>query len=220
MSTHLAHPPFTFDLGTVRPGTIEAIGYVRGRFVARHVVRTPGEPARLRLALDLQGRPLARTRDDLAFVRGHLEDAAGTLVGDAWENVAFGARGDVAVIGDVPFSSEAGIASVLLRTRPRHAGALVGAVSLWRGAGGTVVAGDVLALGGRAPAFTLHATVDGSDPGPASPRIIAPIAGAARVRAALVVDGAVLATIDQATPRTRIAGSRAPAVREPFKRGG
>ena len=34
ISTHLPHPPFTFHLGSFRPGTLEAVGYVDGRAVA------------------------------------------------------------------------------------------------------------------------------------------------------------------------------------------
>ena len=94
ISTRLAHPPFTFRISGFRPGRLEAVGYLAGRPVARHAVRTPGPIEQLTLELDLAGRPVDRGRGDVFFCRALLRDAQGSVVPDAWENVAFGVTGD------------------------------------------------------------------------------------------------------------------------------
>src|SRR5690606_15909412 len=90
MSRNLAHPPFTFTVPAFTPGRLEAIGYIAGREAARHTVRTPGAVERLHLRVDIAGRPPATTGSDLLFCHGELQDADGTTVAAAWENVAFG----------------------------------------------------------------------------------------------------------------------------------
>ncbi len=118
MSRRLAHPPLTFRTGGFRPGTLEAIGYLSGRPAARHVVRTPGPIERLTLSLDLAGRPADRERTDLIFCHAALRDAHGTVVPGAWENVAFGVDGAARLVGMNPIATDAGIATILVETRP------------------------------------------------------------------------------------------------------
>src|SRR5690606_40539927 len=61
MDDDLAHPPFTFDVGTFTPGTLEATGWIGGLAVARHTVRSPGPLARLALRSDTAGRAVDTT---------------------------------------------------------------------------------------------------------------------------------------------------------------
>ncbi len=210
LSTDLAHPPFTFDLDAFRPGTLEAIGYLGGRETARHVVRTPGAAERLRLRLDQSGRPFAADGKDVAFLYAELQDGNGTVVPSAWENVFFGVTGPVTLVGANPFSSDAGIASILVRTearRPRAAAYALGVVS---DAAQTRVLADALSLGGDVEPYEIRVTTDGREPGPDAPRYEAPLATVGRVRAALYVASRRVVEADSAAPKVRIAGSTAP----------
>jgi len=210
ISTHLAHPPFTFRLPGFRAGTLEAVGTVGGREAARHAVRTPGSIARLTLELDHGGRPFGAGGKDVAFLWAELRDAHGTLVADAWENVSFGVTGNVTLVGANPFSTEAGIASILVQTESRLPRGAVYALCVVRDGNEARVLSAVVGVGGRAEPYAVRVTTDGQPPGPAAPRYEGPIPDAGTVRAALVVAGrpAVLAGSD--APKFRIAGSTAP----------
>jgi beta-galactosidase len=211
ISTHLAHPPFTFTLDRFYPGTLEAIGYIGGREAASHIVRTPGTIERLALLLDESGRPFAQGGRDLAFLRAELRDAGGTMVPDAWENVSFGATGAITLAGANPFSSEAGIASILVQAESRAPRGTVYALSVVRAEDRIQVLSAALGLGGRAGPFEVRVTTDGSEPGPLSARYDGPLTGSGPVRAALLVAGGRRVVVaDSDSPRFRIAGSTAP----------
>jgi beta-galactosidase len=217
ISTRLAHPPFTFPIGGFRAGRLEAVGYLAGRPVARHVVRTPGPIEQLALELDLVGRPVDRARDDVLFCHATLRDAHGTLVPDAWENVAFGVTGDATLVGRNPYSSEAGIASILVRIRAGLAAAAVHAVTMVPG-GKVRVLGASMALRGRAPRHRLvHATGD-TAPTPGSPRYREPLAPDPRMRAGLIAQGGLVASLAAGEPKFRIPANAPPEKREPFHR--
>ncbi len=210
ISTHLSFPPFTFRLGRFRPGTLEAVGFVGGREVARHAVRTPGPVARLELALDEGGRRFGAQGKDVAFLYASLHDAAGTLVPDAWENVSFGAAGDLALIGTNPFSAEAGIASILLQTETAWPRGAVYALCL-AGSGDRIeVLSAALGVNGDPEPYEVRVATDGGDPLRGAVHRAGPVLGAGRVRAALVGGGRCLAQADSATPKFRIPGSTAP----------
>jgi len=211
ISTHLAHPPFTFRLGRFRPGTLEAIGFIGGREAARHAVRTPGRVERLELALDESGRRLGADGKDVAFLYASLRDSAGTVVPDAWENVSFGATGDVALIGTNPYSAEAGIASILLQTETARPRGAVYALCL-AGSGDRVdVLSAALGVHGDPEPHEVRVTTDGSDPVIGAVRRAGPVLGARRVRAVLLTSGRRVAEADTATPKFRIPGSVAPS---------
>jgi len=210
ISTNLAHPPFTFRLDGFRAGTLEAIGYVGGQAVARHVVLTPGVVERLHLRLDESGRPFAMDGKDVAFLYAELRDALGTVVPEAWENVFFGATGDVALVGANPFSSDAGIASVLLQTETRRPRAAVYALCVVRDGDGVRVLSDAVSVGGDVEPYVVRVTTDGREPGIDASRYGGPIAAPGRVRAALFVAGRRVVAAETDTPKFRIAGSRAP----------
>jgi beta-galactosidase len=210
LSTHLPHPPFTFRLGRFQPGLLDAVGYVAGRERARHAVRTPGPVTRLDLRLDETGRPFAMGGVDLAFVHAELRDAHGTPVPGAWENVFFGSTGDVTLVGANPFSSEAGVAGILLQTSTRRPRAAVYALCpVHEGNRVRVIAG-VLSPDGDVSPWVVRVTTDGTTPGPGSAPYEDPVPAAGRVRAALIVNGRTVVEADTAAPRFRIAGSTAP----------
>ncbi|HKJ03258.1 MAG TPA: glycoside hydrolase family 2 TIM barrel-domain containing protein, partial [Longimicrobiales bacterium] len=210
LSTELAHPPFTFRLDAFRPGTLEAVGYVGGRALARRSVRTPGAPRRMELRLDEHGSSFGVDGKDAVFVHADLQDAEGTPVPDAWENVFFGATGDVKLVGANPFSSDAGIASILLQTETARPHGTVCALCLVRDGAYVHVLGAAAPAGSAVEDFRIRATTDGSEPGPGAPVYATPLRAGGRVRAGLFVGGRRVVEADTGTPKFRIAGSTAP----------
>jgi beta-galactosidase len=210
MSTHLAHPPFTFSLDGFLPGTLEAIGYIAGREVARHAVRTPGTVQRMDLWLDEGERPFAADGKDVAFLHAGLRDAHGTTVPDAWENVFFGAAGDVNLVGANPFSSEAGIASILVQMETKRPRAAVYALCLVREGERLRVLSAATSVGGDVEPYEVRLTTDGSEPAADATRYEGPFVASGRVRAALLVGGRRVVEADTNAPKFRIAGSTAP----------
>jgi hypothetical protein len=215
LSTHIEQPPFTFQLKRFQPGALEAIGYIGGREAARHAVRTPGPVENLELRLDESGRPFAAGGKDVAFLHAELRDADGTLVPDAWENVSFGATGDLELIGANPFSSEAGVASILVRSEIAKPRGTLYALCLPRDGERVHLLSATLSVGGEAETgaepFEVRATTDGSDPEGGAIHRAGPAIGAERVRAALFAGRRRIIDADTDTPKFRIAGSTAPA---------
>jgi beta-galactosidase len=197
LSARLAHPPFTFRTGGFRPGLLEAVGYIGGRPAARHAVRTPGRVEQLTLAFDLSGRPRDRDRKDDLFCYAALRDAHGTVVPDAWENVAFGAVGGARLVGANPASSEAGIATILVETEPGAGPAAVYALAAAREGNQARLLSAGLALEGTAPSHR------------------AQLAGRGAV---LRVEGQVVASLVLGAPKYRIPASAPPHRRDPFRR--
>ena len=191
-------------------GRLAVIVSARDSEAARHAVRTPGAPERLTLGLDESGRSFAADGGDVAFLHAELRDADGTLVPDAWENVSFGATRDIELTGANPYSSEAGIASILAHTEERQPKGTVYALSLARDGERVHILSASLAIGGQAETFEVRATTDGSDPETGAVHRAGPAIGAERVRAALFVDGRRIVEADTESPRFRIAGSTAP----------
>ncbi len=210
LSTHLAHPPFTFALPRFEAGTLEAVAFVAGKAVAKHAVRTPGAPTVLTLRLDESGQPFALKGKDSAFVHASLVDVNGTLVSDAWENVSFGAVGNAKLIGANPYSSEAGIASIVLQAERARTKVAVYALACVTSGDTTRVLASALGVGITPTAFTLHVTTDGSAPSAASPRYTAAVPANPPLRVALAVGREVVVTARADAPRFRVAGSTAP----------
>jgi hypothetical protein len=211
ISTHISHPPMTFQLKRFEPGILEAIGYIGGREAARHVVRTPGTVERLELRLDEEGRPFAEAGGDVAFLHAEMRDSEGTAVPGAWENVFFGSTGHVELVGVNPFSSEAGIASILVKAETsRPAGAVYALCPIREGEQVRVLSA-VMSRGGDVERHDIRYTTDGSAPGPESPVYEGPLSTAERVRATLFVGGRPIVEADTHVARFRVPGSTAPA---------
>jgi len=217
-STHLAHPPFTFRTGQFQPGTLEAVGFIAGRRAAHHVVRTPGAIDHLTLDLDLSVRGPDPERKDQVFCRASLRDARGTIVPDAWENVAFGVTGRAALVGANPFSSDAGIASILIETEPRAGPTSVHALSIVESGGTMRIASASLGPAGGAASPLVRYRTDGGEPGPTSRLYRSPVEASPELRAALLVEGRVVASLAADAPRLQIPASAPPERREPFRR--
>jgi beta-galactosidase len=217
-SARLEHPPFTFHLEAFRPGTLEAVGYIAGRRAAAHTVRTPGAEDHLTLAFDLSGRRPDRERKDHIFCYASLCDADGTVVPDAWENVAFGVTGGATLIGANPLATDAGISTILVQTERHAAPASVYALAIIRSGDLTRILATSAALDGAPPAHEVRYTTDGSDPGPTATAYRGPVAGSAGLRAGLLVRGRLVATLAAGHPKYRTPISAPPDRRGPFRR--
>lgn len=123
-SDELPHPPFRFNVPAFRRGTLKAVGYIGGEEVASHVIKTPGKPARIQMEVDLSGRSIPTNSPDVVFVYAKILDASGTLVPTADVEVEFELeKGKGAeLIGANPVKAEAGIATILLRTKDMKKG--------------------------------------------------------------------------------------------------
>ncbi|MEZ5947380.1 MAG: glycoside hydrolase family 2 TIM barrel-domain containing protein [Hyphomonas sp.] len=113
LSTHLAHPPFTFHLDRFEPGELTAIAYIGGSQVARHTVLTPGAAQGVEARLvTLDVAPVA---GDLLFVHARVVDGRGTTVPRNGINVMFDLGAGLVPVGPLVMPSENGIAATLVR---------------------------------------------------------------------------------------------------------
>jgi len=121
---HPEHPPFTFFDVPGEPGVLDAVGYRNGRESARDSVRTPGQPAALRVFVDTSGVDLVADGADAVFVHAQIVDAEGTVVHSACVPVRFRTTGSGRLLcpdsdghgsGTVCALAEGGIASALLQ---------------------------------------------------------------------------------------------------------
>lgn len=116
---HLDHPPFTFFDVEWQQGSLTAIGYINGKAVARCEVKTPMEHCGIRIDVDDCGIGPSADDVDIIFVRAYLIDENGTIVPDNDKLIQFTAEGPAELVGTNPVRSEAGIASILLKTKAK-----------------------------------------------------------------------------------------------------
>jgi hypothetical protein len=116
---NIDHPPFTFTIPSFQPGTLLAEGLIGGVVRATHQVRTPGDAAKVQIAIDTATMPLVADGADLAIVYGSIVDADGTVLPTAVNPVTFSVTGPGAIIsGDGnPVTAVAGIAAVYVQTK-------------------------------------------------------------------------------------------------------
>ena len=115
-STHLKHPPFTFNIPAFTAGELRAAGYIDGRRVAEAVQRTHEKPRAIKLSYDRSGKELEANKNDVVFVYASVVDRKGTVIPGAGQEVLFTLEsGDAEIIGMNPIYAEAGIATVLLK---------------------------------------------------------------------------------------------------------
>lgn len=119
---HLPHPPFLFNLGEFKAGTLEATGWIAGAACCVHRVATPGPVATLVLAFDGDGDLAPASEPDVLLVHAELRDAAGVLCVTETGEVEFAVSGGEArIVGPALAPAEAGIASAVVAV-PRGAG--------------------------------------------------------------------------------------------------
>ncbi len=115
ISGNLNHPPFTFAVEAFEPGELLAKAYIDGAEVAVHSVKTPEAPAKYELVIDESGRAPKIGVNDAVFVYARLVDAHGTVVPINNMAVEFKIEGGASVINPETISTEAGIATALVR---------------------------------------------------------------------------------------------------------
>jgi beta-galactosidase len=208
ITTHLRHPPFTFHVDAYVPGTLRAEGYLGGRAVAEHVVHTPGEPATLGLSFDLAGKRFAAGGKDAVFCRVELRDARGTLIPTNGVRISLGETGDSRIVGQNPIATEAGIATALVESDIANPASTVFALGIVEVQGETRVLTAVATPDGTpTPTFSVRYTADGSEPTAASPVYEKPLKKAAQLRAAILVNGTIVARTAVAAPVAKITAS-------------
>jgi beta-galactosidase len=130
--TNLEHPKFSFTIPSFQSGTLRADGLIGGVVKTTHSVTTPGTAAKVSVAIDMADQQLIADGSDIAVVYASILDANGAVIPTASTSVTFsvtGGPGDL--VGNATFAAQAGIATVLLRSRTT-----AGAISISAGASG------------------------------------------------------------------------------------
>ncbi|MCF8358247.1 MAG: glycoside hydrolase family 2 protein [Prolixibacteraceae bacterium] len=115
ISNNLAHPPFTFNIDQFDAGKLEAVAYINNEKVADHIFQTPLEPKSIELTIDESGRQPIAGVNDVVFVYAALKDKNGTTVPLNYVEVKFETEGDVKILNPETISTEAGIATALVK---------------------------------------------------------------------------------------------------------
>ncbi len=117
ISDQLSHPPFVFQLSKFEAGELKAIGYINNEKVASDIVRTAGKATNYKLHYDVSGKEINPTQTDVVFLYANVVDKKGTIVTEDSHKITFTiSKGNAEIIGENPICSEAGIATVLLKT--------------------------------------------------------------------------------------------------------
>ncbi|MFV5698160.1 DUF4982 domain-containing protein [Flavobacterium sp. ZT3R17] len=117
-SNELKHAPFIFKLDKFVPGTLRAEGFIKGEKVIANVVKTPESPVKMELSYDVSSKAINANSPDMVFVYAKITDANGTIIPTAMNEVTFALSGkNAALIGENPVKAEAGIATIILKTK-------------------------------------------------------------------------------------------------------
>jgi beta-galactosidase len=117
-SDALQHPPFVFKIEKFVAGTLRAEGFINGKKVMENQVKTPEAPSKMALSYDISSKPINPDFPDVVFVYAKITDANGTLIPDATNEITFAlTQGNATLIGTNPVKAEAGIATILLKTK-------------------------------------------------------------------------------------------------------
>ncbi len=112
-TTHLKHPPFTFNIACTQPGQIKAVGYIGGKPVANDSVSTPGAANHITLQLDESGKK--PEKNDVIFIYANINDADNNPVFNDSTAVTFSITG-AQLARPATIKAQAGIASALIHT--------------------------------------------------------------------------------------------------------
>lgn len=112
-TANLPHPPFTFEMSSFEAGNLRAESFKHGTLWAEHTISTEGKESKLKMEADLCGLKLKP--GDIIFINASVTDVNGNVPYDSTLPVSFTMEGDAKIIGNNPFSSEAGIATVLIK---------------------------------------------------------------------------------------------------------
>lgn len=114
----LKHPSFVFKVPNYIKGKLKTIGYINGKKVAYDEVLSSNDAKQIKLEIDNSNIPINPKEQDIVFVYAKILDENGTLVSDATNSINFSIVGTSAeLIGKNPIKAEAGIATILLKTK-------------------------------------------------------------------------------------------------------
>jgi beta-galactosidase len=117
-SDQLNHAPFVFKLNQFVGGTLKAEGFINGKKVVSNVAKTPEKAAKVALSYDLSSKAINPNFPDEVFVYAKIVDKNGTVIPTATNEVSFAlTEGNAALIGANPIKAEAGIATIILKTK-------------------------------------------------------------------------------------------------------
>ncbi len=117
-SEQLPYPPFVFKTTSFQKGRLRAEGFIKGKKVSEQIVRSAEQASSIQLSFDESTVKINPDYPDVVFVYASVVDANGTIVTDATNLIEFTLEGEYAeLIGQNPVQTEAGIATVLLRTQ-------------------------------------------------------------------------------------------------------
>lgn len=120
-------PSFVFDAGGFEEGELKAIGYVDGKAVAEHVVKTAKEAYQIQVVVPDHGLSPIADGSDMIPVYFKICDANGTLVHNAQTEIQIQVQGEGTLIGDQslrigvnPQIVEGGIGFAFVRTTKKN----------------------------------------------------------------------------------------------------
>ncbi|MDQ6470040.1 glycoside hydrolase family 2 TIM barrel-domain containing protein [Flavobacterium sp. LHD-80] len=117
-SDKLEHAPFIFKVSAFQAGTLRAEGFIKGKKVASNSVKTPGKASKIELSYDLSSVKINPEFPDMVFVYAKITDENGTVIPTATNEVTFAlSEGNAEIIGQNPVPAEAGIATIILKTK-------------------------------------------------------------------------------------------------------
>jgi beta-galactosidase len=112
---NLKHPPFTFRPASYTPGTLTAVGYIKGKKVVTQSQSTPASAYKIVVKADVSNKRWTAGQKDAIFVYAYITDQNGTVIPNAANKITFTITGDAQIIGDKAVSAEAGIAPALIQ---------------------------------------------------------------------------------------------------------
>lgn len=115
ISNNLTHPPFTFNLEAFEAGTLKAVGYIGGKPVSEHIVKTPGKAAGLKIWLDESGKAPQAGVNDVLFAYIAVVDEQGTVIPSYDKSLDVSVTGAAEIMNVDAVQAEAGIATALVR---------------------------------------------------------------------------------------------------------
>ncbi|KUJ61290.1 hypothetical protein AR687_13985 [Flavobacteriaceae bacterium CRH] len=117
-SDKLEHAPFIFKVPAFKAGILRAEGFINGKKATSTSVKTPETAFKIELSYDLSSKAINPEFPDMVFVYAKITDANGTVIPTATNEVTFVVNeGNAEIIGQNPVKAEAGIATVILKTK-------------------------------------------------------------------------------------------------------
>jgi len=113
--TNLAHPPFSFKIGAFEKGELLAKAFIGWKEVVTYSVKTPQTPVKIEIKVDESRRAPKADCNDVIFVYARLVDSNGTVVPFNGVKIDFKIEGDAKLMNQGNISTEAGIATALVK---------------------------------------------------------------------------------------------------------